>query len=357
MDEEMVSLSSPFIINLNKETAGASRNKMEPQGFRHPGTKASVRQKNDFKVRHTKLKSASEEKMQKLQELSEVTNTYRRYKLRERARKLNDAIVVLAIFGLILAVGVCEMIGNEVYGIVESEGEQHDVVNHPVQIAMRCVISASTVALVAVDLVYQWTAFRLQIMLFPGKPPSITLQTRSVLYALLELLICAVHPLPIDMFVQQTKISNTPPYYSKTPINLNLFLTVFMFLRVHLVLRAVLMHHNLYKSPAAHMFGPLNKVSVGYGFILRVTMNTHPGEVVAMCIAFMWPILAWIFMQCEHTRLHVYNFPNSTSTKFDNCSDIELELNNCSPGMHSEGRHRRNYLDALWFIIVTSTTV
>ena len=131
---------------------------------------------------------------------------------------LNDVMVVLGIGGLILAVAVNETIGSEVFGLDE---EGHDVFNHPVQIAMRCAISASTLVLLLLDLVYHWTAIRLQLMHFQEKPASITFSIKRGLLAIGELLICAVHPLPLDFLVKQTVSTPTPPYHSKLPSNFN----------------------------------------------------------------------------------------------------------------------------------------
>ena len=248
-----------------------------------------------------------------------IRRTRVRYKLRDRARVLNDVLVALAMGGLLLAIAVNQLIFSEAFGKSGSEEQ----INHPALVAMRCVISATTVAELVVDLLYSWTVLRIRLVDLAEKPPLVVIRTIEVALSVLELLVCAVHPLPWDFRVMQTAISATPPIYYQSPINVNLFLTIFMFLRLHLVVRAVLMHHPLYRSPAAHMFGPLHRVSVGYGFLFRVLMDSYAGSVMLVCIVTTWLCFAWIFMQCESV--------SSTYT--------------------------RDYMSAFWFIVVTFTTV
>lgn len=243
-----------------------------------------------------------------------------RYTLRNRVRVLNDVLVVLAMGGLLLAVVVNQLITSEAFGDVNEDVQ----INHPALIAMRTAISVSTIAALVVDLLYHWTQLRVRLMDLAEKPPLATIRLKDVSLSLIELFVCAVHPIPWDFRVTQTVISYSPPErYYQSPINVNFFLTAFMFLRVHLVVRAVLMHHPLYRSPAAHMFGPLHKVSVGYGFLFRVLMDSYALSVMCICIVIYWLCTGWIFMQCESVA----------------------------------GVHTGDYLNAIWFIVVTFTTV
>ena len=70
--------SSPFIINLNKSSkTGVPQNKSQRSHvhLRLYGTKALPSANEEFQHNHTKSKRPSQEKMEKLQELAEVTNT------------------------------------------------------------------------------------------------------------------------------------------------------------------------------------------------------------------------------------------------------------------------------------------
>lgn len=238
-----------------------------------------------------------------------------RFRLLRRSRILNDVMVAIGIFGLLLSIVVNQLISSNVFG--------DDEWNNSALIAMRCVITLSTLALLVINVIYQVTVFKLWFIDIPEKPFLVAVRIKWILGALFELLLCLIHPIPWDFNVNQVQMTSDPPYTSSTTINVNVFLTIGMCVRLYLVFRAILQHHSLYNSVIVHIFGPMNRVNVGYNFLFKVIMDTHAGIVVVSMLTLLTLTGAWMEMHCE--------------------SDTGGPLS--------------NYLNALWFTIVTFTTV
>ena len=241
--------------------------------------------------------------------------TIKRLNLIRRSRTLNDVMVVLALGGLILGIVVNQLITSNAFG--------DNSWNHPALIAMRSLISVSTLALIIINIIYQYISFKLWLLDRPNKPFLVVVKFKMCAIALIELLVCAVHPIPWDFDIQQTEISMTPPYFEMTTINVNVFLTIAMFVRMYLVFRAVLQHHPLCNSNVLYVLLPWNRVDIGYKFLFKLMMEKHASVIVSSFLLLIWLTGAWMLMHCD----------NAT------------------------GGPLSNYSNALWFIIVTLTTV
>ena len=254
-----------------------------------------------------------ENKMTVVLDFAKITTL--RFRLIRRSRILNDVMVIIGVFGMLLSIVVNQLITSNAFGV--------DQWNHPGLIAMRCVITFSTIVLLVINVVYQVTIFKLWFIDIPGKPFLVAVRLRWILSALLELIVCAIQPIPWDFNINQERVISEPPYLDTTTINVNVFLSIGMCMRLFLVFRAILQHHRLYSSVIVHIFGPLNRMDIGYDFLFKVIMDTHAGIVVASILTLLTIFGAWMEMHCETAT----NGPLS------------------------------NYLNALWFTIVTFTTV
>lgn len=267
---------------------------------------------NQRKVKHTTqipINSSPNE----IYSLANLTN--HRLKMIRCSRILNDIMVALGVCGLLLGVAVNQLITSNAFG--------ENAWNHPALIAMRSVISLSTLTLVVINIIYQFITFKLWVLDMTHKKFFVVAKLKMFLMAFLEILVCSIHPIPWDFDIQQTSVSIIPPYFEMTTINVNVFLTIGMFMRMYLVFRAVLQHHQLCNFTALYILLPLNRVDIGYKFLFKVLMEKHAGVIVSLFLALIWLIGAWMVMHCDSAT----------------------------------GGPLSNYPNALWFIIVTITTV
>lgn len=96
----------------------------------------------------------------------------------------------------------------------------------------------------------------------------IAMTMERVLLIALELLVSAVHPVPGDFkFVWRARLAFT--YIpSQAEADLDMVLSVPMFLRLYLIARVMLLHSKLFTDASSRSIGALNKVrnpTVGWG--------------------------------------------------------------------------------------------
>lgn len=229
--------------------------------------------------------------------------TRKRFQLMKTARVLNDIMVALVISGLLLAIAVQQLI------IENTFGEGVHSWNHPVLIALRCVLSVSTIVLACLNIALQVFTVRLRSLNTSERSVFVLVRAKHCALTVVELVLCAVHPLPLDFRAYQSEVSPSAPFFGASTVNVNMFLTVFMFVRVYLVARCVLLHHPLYRTRLAHLLGPMNRVRIGYGFVFRCAMDAHAGLIMLMLVAFVWLGAAWALLACDTvpgSRTHYY---------------------------------------------------
>lgn len=94
----------------------------------------------------------------------------------------------------------------------------------------------------------------------------IAMTMERVLLIALELLVSAVHPVPGDFKFQwraRLAFSYVP---SQAEADLDMVLSVPMFLRLYLIARVMLLHSKLFTDASSRSIGALNKVSGGFFF-------------------------------------------------------------------------------------------
>lgn len=98
-----------------------------------------------------------------------------------------------------------------------------------------------------------------------------------VLLIALELLVSAVHPVPGDFKFQwraRLAFSYTP---SQAEADLDMVLSVPMFLRLYLIARVMLLHSKLFTDASSRSIGALNKVGVESVFSVVVVFTCSVG--------------------------------------------------------------------------------
>ncbi|XP_054638937.1 small conductance calcium-activated potassium channel protein 3 isoform X4 [Dunckerocampus dactyliophorus] len=86
---------------------------------------------------------------------------------------------------------------------------------------------------------------------------------------------------------------------NKTLVDLELLLSVLMFLRLYLVHRAVLLHSKVLLSASYRSIGSLNNINFTFRFVLKVLMNKYPARTLLVFILFFWLTASWMLTLCE----------------------------------------------------------
>ncbi|PWA23825.1 hypothetical protein CCH79_00010972 [Gambusia affinis] len=127
----------------------------------------------------------------------------------------------------------------------------------------------------------------------------IAMTMERVLLIALELLVSAVHPVPGDFKFQwraRLAFSYAP---SQAEADLDMVLSVPMFLRLYLIARVMLLHSKLFTDASSRSIGALNKVHFNTRFVMKTLMTICPGTVLLVFSISLWIIAAWTVRVCE----------------------------------------------------------
>ena len=124
-----------------------------------------------------------------------------------------------------------------------------------------------------------------------------------VLRISLEMLVCAIHPVPGEykfFWTARLAFSYTP---SRAEADVDIILSIPMFLRLYLIARVMLLHSKLFTDASSRSIGALNKINFNTRFVMKTLMTICPGTVLLVFSISLWIIAAWTVRVCErYTR-------------------------------------------------------
>ncbi|KAJ4931191.1 hypothetical protein JOQ06_025489, partial [Pogonophryne albipinna] len=166
-------------------------------------------------------------------------------------------------------------------------------------LALKCLISLSTVILLGLIIAYHAREVQLFVIDNGADDWRIAMTMERVLLISLELLVSAVHPVPGDFKFQwraRLAFSYAP---SQAEADLDMVLSVPMFLRLYLIARVMLLHSKLFTDASSRSIGALNKVHFNTRFVMKTLMTICPGTVLLVFSISLWIIAAWTVRVCE----------------------------------------------------------
>ncbi|XP_077383223.1 small conductance calcium-activated potassium channel protein 3 isoform X2 [Festucalex cinctus] len=166
-------------------------------------------------------------------------------------------------------------------------------------LALKCLISLSTVILLGLIIAYHAREVQLFVIDNGADDWRIAMTMERVLLIALELLVSAVHPVPGDFKFQwraRLAFSYAP---SQAEADLDMVLSVPMFLRLYLIARVMLLHSKLFTDASSRSIGALNKVHFNTRFVMKTLMTICPGTVLLVFSISLWIIAAWTVRVCE----------------------------------------------------------
>ncbi|XP_040267053.1 small conductance calcium-activated potassium channel protein 3-like [Bufo bufo] len=127
----------------------------------------------------------------------------------------------------------------------------------------------------------------------------IAMTYERIFYISLELLICAIHPIPGEykfFWNARLAFSYTP---SQAEADVDIILSIPMFLRLYLIARVMLLHSKLFTDASSRSIGALNKINFNTRFVMKTLMTICPGTVLLVFSISLWIIAAWTVRVCE----------------------------------------------------------
>uniref|UniRef100_A0A3Q2CXB4 Potassium intermediate/small conductance calcium-activated channel, subfamily N, member 1a n=1 Tax=Cyprinodon variegatus TaxID=28743 RepID=A0A3Q2CXB4_CYPVA len=153
----------------------------------------------------------------------------------------------------------------------------------------------------------------------------IAMTYERIFFIVLELLVCAIHPIPgqyVFTWTARLAFTYTP---SVADADVDIILSIPMFLRLYLIGRVMLLHSKLFTDASSRSIGALNKINFNTRFVMKTLMTICPGTVLLVFSISSWIIAAWTVRVCER--------------------------------YHDKQEVTSNFLGAMWLISITFLTI
>ncbi|XP_068600011.1 small conductance calcium-activated potassium channel protein 2-like [Brachionichthys hirsutus] len=204
-----------------------------------------------------------------------------------KRKQLSDYALVCGLFGIIVMVVETELSS----GFYSKESMYSYV--------MKGLISLSTAILLGLIVMYHAREIQLFMVDNGADDWRIAMTFERILCVALELLICAIHPIPGRYVFTWSARLAFGHAASVADAEVDVIFSVPMFLRLYLIGRVMLLHSKLFTDASSRSIGALNKISFDTRFIMKTLMTICPGTVLLVFSVSCWIIAAWIVRVCE----------------------------------------------------------
>ncbi|XP_047443357.1 small conductance calcium-activated potassium channel protein 1b [Mugil cephalus] len=204
-----------------------------------------------------------------------------------KRKQLSDYALVCGMFGIIVMV-----IETELSRGFYSKDSMYSYV-------LKGLISLSTAILLGLIVMYHAREIQLFLVDNCADDWRIAMTLERILFIMLELLVCAIHPIPgqhVFTWTARLAFSYTA---SVADADADIILSVPMFLRLYLIGRVMLLHSKLFTDASSRSIGALNKINFDTRFVMKTLMTICPGTVLLVFSVSCWIIAAWTVRVCE----------------------------------------------------------
>uniref|UniRef100_A0AAX7TB87 Potassium calcium-activated channel subfamily N member 1 n=1 Tax=Astatotilapia calliptera TaxID=8154 RepID=A0AAX7TB87_ASTCA len=204
-----------------------------------------------------------------------------------KRKQLSDYALVCGMFGIIVMVIETELSR----GFYTKESMYSYV--------LKGLISISTAILLGLIVMYHAREIQLFMVDNGADDWRIAMTFERLVFIVLELLICAIHPIPGKyVFTWTTRLAFSYAA-SVAYADVDIILSVPMFLRLYLIGRVMLLHSKLFTDASSRSIGALNKINFDTRFVMKTLMTICPGTVLLVFSVSCWIIAAWTVRVCE----------------------------------------------------------
>ncbi|XP_066196365.1 small conductance calcium-activated potassium channel protein 1 [Sylvia atricapilla] len=205
----------------------------------------------------------------------------------EKRKRLSDYALIFGMFGIVVMVTETELS----WGVYTKESSY--------SFALKCLISLSTLILLGLIVMYHAREIQLFMVDNGADDWRIAMTYERIFFISLELLVCAIHPIPGQyLFTWTARLAFTYAA-SVADADVDVILSIPMFLRLYLIGRVMLLHSKLFTDASSRSIGALNKINFNTRFVMKTLMTICPGTVLLVFSISSWIIAAWTVRVCE----------------------------------------------------------
>ncbi|NXK43724.1 KCNN1 protein, partial [Piprites chloris] len=156
--------------------------------------------------------------------------------------------------------------------------------------ALKCLISLSTLILLGLIVMYHAREIQLFMVDNGADDWRIAMTYERIFFIVLELIVCAIHPIPGQyLFTWTARLAFTYAA-SVADADVDIILSIPMFLRLYLIGRVMLLHSKLFTDASSRSIGALNKINFNTRFVMKTLMTICPGTVLLVFSISSWII-------------------------------------------------------------------
>ncbi|KAK6320474.1 hypothetical protein J4Q44_G00095810 [Coregonus suidteri] len=204
-----------------------------------------------------------------------------------KRKQLSDYALIFGMLGIVIMVMETELS----WGVYTKESSY--------SFSLKCLISLSTAILLGLIMMYHTREIQLFMVDNAADDWRIAMTYERIFLVLLELLVCAIHPIPgqyVFTWTARLAFTYTP---SVTDADVDIVLSIPMFLRLYLIGRVMLLHSKLFTDASSRSIGALNKINFNTRFVMKTLMTICPGTVLLVFSVSCWIIASWTVRVCE----------------------------------------------------------
>nr|XP_033809509.1 small conductance calcium-activated potassium channel protein 1 [Geotrypetes seraphini] len=216
----------------------------------------------------------------------------------EKRKRLSDYALIFGMFGIVVMVTETELSWG-VYTKGCHVAPSHKGQESSYSFALKCLISLSTVVLLGLLIMYHAREIQLFMVDNGADDWRIAMTYQRIFFITLELIVCAIHPIPGHYLFTWTARLAFIYTTSVADADVDIILSIPMFLRLYLIGRVMLLHSKLFTDASSRSIGALNKINFNTRFVMKTLMTICPGTVLLVFSISSWIIAAWTVRVCE----------------------------------------------------------
>ncbi|XP_071019613.1 small conductance calcium-activated potassium channel protein 1b [Oncorhynchus clarkii lewisi] len=204
-----------------------------------------------------------------------------------KRKQLSDYALIFGMLGIVIMVMETELS----WGVYTKESSY--------SFSLKCLISLSTAILLGLIVMYHAREIQLFMVDNAADDWRIAMTYERIFLVLLELLVCAIHPIPGQYVFTWTARLAFTYMPSVTDADVDIVLSIPMFLRLYLISRVMLLHSKLFTDASSRSIGAINKINFNTRFVMKTLMTICPGTVLLVFSVSCWIIASWTVRICE----------------------------------------------------------
>ncbi|CAM2727218.1 unnamed protein product [Rotaria socialis] len=212
-----------------------------------------------------------------------------RKNLHNRLRVVSNVMCFLGVLGIVLMI-----ISNEINFAI---GNDEDIF---VSWLIKLVISMSTIILLGLIFYYHQLDLKLYCITNLFEHWCIGLTGTRIFFITIELLVCAIHPIPRYLHSKLSLNSTIAHSLSISYTSINVALSLTMFLRLYLVCRFMKFHSYLAHNASSQSLSYLSQVSIDLFFIIKTYVEQWPARCLIIFCTIVVFVGSWSLRACDY---------------------------------------------------------